>query len=61
MEIGIFFRTQHVEEEPVSDVALLDDGVDDLSADEPEADVEEVGPHLGADDDDDAIEHDQNA
>ncbi len=39
---------QHVEEEPIADVGLLDDGVDDLPAYEPEADVEEVGTHFRA-------------
>lgn len=53
--------TQHVEEEPVSDVALLDDCVDDLSPDEPEAYVEEVGAHLRTDDDDDAVDDDEEA
>ena len=53
--------TQHVEEKPVADVALLDDGVDDLSAYQPEADVEQVRPHLGADDDDDAVHDDEYA
>ena len=43
---GVHVLSEHVEEEPVSDVGLLDDGVDDLPADEPEADVEEVGAHL---------------
>ena len=53
--------TQHVEEEPVSHVALLDNGVDDLPPYEPEPDVEEVRPHLGADDDDDSVEDDEDA
>ena len=43
---------QHVEEEPVADEGLLDDGVDDLPSYQPEADVEEVRSHLGAQDDD---------
>ena len=50
---------QHVEQEPVPDVGLLDDGVDHLPPDEPEPDVEEVGPHLRAEDDDEAVEDHQ--
>ena len=50
---------EHVEEEPVAHVGLFDDCVDDLSADEPEPDVEEVGAHLGAEDDDEPVEDDQ--
>ena len=49
---GVDVLAEHVEEEPVADVGLLDDGVDDLPAYEPETDVEEVGPHLGAQHDD---------
>ena len=45
--------TEHVKEEPVSDVALLHDRVDHLSPDEPEPDVQEVCAHLRADDNDD--------
>ena len=41
---------QHVKEEPVAHLALLDDGVDDLSLDEPESNVEEVGAHPRTDD-----------
>ena len=41
---------QHVEEEPIAHLALLDDGVDDLALDEPESYVEEVGAHPGTDD-----------
>ena len=51
--------TQHVEKEPVSDIAFLDDGVDDFSPDQPEPDVQEVGAHLWTDDDDDPIDDDQ--
>ena len=57
---------QHVEEEPVAHLALLDDGVDDLSLDEPESNVEEVGAHPRTDDyhetidDDERREHAQN-
>jgi DNA-directed RNA polymerase delta subunit len=53
--------TQHVEEKPVSNVALLDNGVDHLSPDQPETDVQEVGSHFGADDDYDAVDDDQEA
>ena len=57
---------QHVKEEPVAHLALLDDGVDDLSLDEPESNVEEVGAHPRTDDyhetidDDERREHAQN-
>ena len=43
---------KHVEEEPVADEGLLDDGVDHLPSYQSEADVEEVCSHLGAQDDD---------
>ena len=52
---------QHVEKEPVADEGLLDDGVDDFPPDEPEADVEEVGAHLGAEDDDEPVEDHEGA
>ena len=47
---------EHVEEEPVAHLALLDDGVDDLSLDQPEADVEKVGAYARTQDDDGAVE-----
>ena len=50
---------EHVEQEPVADVGLLDNCVDDLAAYESEPDVEEVGAHLGAEDDDETVEDDQ--
>ena len=50
---------EHVEEEPVAHLALLDDGVDDLPLDQPEADVEKVGAHSRAQNDDGAVEHHQ--
>ena len=53
--------TEHVKEEPVSDVALLHDRVDHLSPDEPEPDVQEVCAHLRADDNDDPVDDDEEA
>ena len=53
--------TKHVEKEPVSNVALFDNGVYDLSPDEPEPDVEEIGPHLGADDNNEPVHDHQKA
>ena len=50
---------QHVEEEPVAHLGLADDRVDDLAVDEPEPDVEQVGPHPRAEDDDEPVEEDQ--
>ena len=50
---------EHVEEEPVAHLALLDDGVDHLPLDEPEADVEKVSAHSRAQDDDGAIQDHQ--
>ena len=52
---------QHVEKEPVPDVGLLDNGVDDLTTDEPEADVEEVGAHLRAQHNDESVQDHQHA
>ncbi len=51
--------SEHVEEEPVAHLALLDDGVDDLSLDEPEPDVEEVGSHSRADDYHESVDDDE--
>ena len=44
----VHILAQHVEEEPVAHEGLLDDGVDDLPADESESDVEEIGTHFRA-------------
>ena len=54
---GVHVLTQHVEQEPVTHVGLLDDGVDDFPPDESEPDVEQVGTHLGADDDDQPVQY----
>ena len=51
--------SEHVKEEPVTHLALLDYGVDDLTLDQPETDVEEVGPHPGAQNDDGTVHDDQ--
>jgi hypothetical protein len=42
---AVHVLAQHVEEEPVAHLALLDEGVDHLPLDEPEPDVEQVGTH----------------
>ena len=54
----VYVLAQHVEEEPVAHLRLLDDDVDALLLDEPEADVEQVGPHPRREDDEDAIDED---
>ena len=54
---GVHVLTQHVEQEPVAHVGLLDDGVDDFPPDESEPDVEQVGTHLWADDDDQPVQY----
>ena len=51
--------SEHVEEEPVAHFGLADDRVDDLAVDEPEPDVEQVGPHARAQDDDEPVEEDE--
>ena len=53
----VHILTQHIEEEPVTHVGLLDDGVDDFPPDESKPDVEQVGTHLGADYDDQPVEY----
>ena len=50
---------QHVEEEPVAHLGLANDRVDHLPVDEPEADVQQVGSHPRAQDDDQPVEEDQ--
>ena len=50
---------EHVEKEPVAHFGLADDGVDDFAVDEPEADVEQVGPHARRQDDDEPVEEDE--
>lgn len=51
--------TEHVKEEPVAHLGLADDRVDHFAVDEPEADVEQVGPHPRAQDDDEPVQEDQ--
>ena len=53
---GVHVLPEHVQQEPVAHLGLLDYYVDALLLDEPEADVEEVGPHPRGDDDDEAVE-----
>ena len=48
----IHILTQHVKEEPVAHLGLFDDNVNALFPDQPEPDVEQVGPHPGWKDDD---------
>ena len=50
---------EHVEEEPVAHLGLANDRVDHLPVDEPEADVQQVGSHPRAQDDDQPVEEDQ--
>ena len=53
--------TQHVKEKPVTNITFLDYCVDDLSSNESESDVEQIGSHFGTDDDDDPVDNDQEA
>lgn len=48
--------TEHVEQEPVAHLRLAHDRVDHFAVDEPEADVEQVGAHPRAQDDDEPVE-----
>lgn len=41
-------------------MTLLDNGIDNLPANESEPDEEQISPHLWTDDNDDAIENDQD-
>ena len=45
---GVYILAQHVEEEPVANEGLLDDGIDDFPPDESESDVEKIGTHFRA-------------
>ena len=49
---GVNILAEHVEQEPVADEGLLDNGVDHLPSYQSEANVEEVCAHFGAQDDD---------
>lgn len=51
--------SKHIEQEPVPDIGLLDDGIDDFSTNESEPDVEKVGTHFRADDDDKPVKNNQ--
>lgn len=52
---------KHVEQKPVSNKGFLDDSVDDFSPYQSKSDVEKVGTHFGAEDDDEPVEDDQHA
>jgi len=51
--------SQHVQQEPVPHLCLLDDDVDALLLDQPEPDVEQVGPYSGGEDDEDSVDDDE--
>lgn len=51
--------SKHVEQEPVPDIGLFDDGIDDFSTDESESDVEKIGTHFRADNDDKPVKNNQ--
>ena len=51
--------SKHIEQEPVPDIGLFDDGIDDFSTDESEPDVEKIGTHFRADNDDKPVENNQ--
>ena len=44
--------SKHIEQEPVPNIGLFDDGIYDFSTDESESDVEKIGTHFRADNDD---------
>lgn len=52
----VHILSQHVEQKPISHLTLLDDGVDDIFLDESEPNEEQIGPHLGTDDDDHSVD-----
>jgi len=56
---GVNVLAQHVEQEPISHFGLLDDNVDAFFLDEAKADVEQIGPHSGRENDEDAVNDDQ--
>ena len=56
---GVDVLAEHVEEEPVAHLTLLDDGVDHLTLDQPEPDVEQVGSHPWTQDDNSTIDNDK--
>jgi hypothetical protein len=60
LAIGMSYLSEHVEKEPVSHLALLDDGVDHFPFYQPETDVEKVRSHSRTQDDDGAIKNDQS-
>ena len=57
---AINILTQHVKEEPVAHLCLLDDGVDTLLLDKSEPDVQEVDSHPWAEDNHGPVNADQS-
>lgn len=53
---GVNVLTEHVEKKPVAHLGLADDGIDHLSIDEAEANVEQVGSHARAKNDNEPVE-----
>jgi len=58
---GIDILAKHIKKKPVSYVALFDNCVYDFPPDEPEPDVEQVRSHLGADDNNESVDDDEEA
>ena len=54
---GINILSQHVEQEPVTDLRFLDYDVDAFFADKPESDVQQVSTDSGWKDDDQSVEN----
>jgi len=54
---GVHILSEHVKQEPVSDLSLLDNLVDALFSDQPESDVQKVGTDSGRKDYDQPVEH----
>ena len=52
----VYILAKHVEQEPVADVRLFNNSIDDFTADKSEANVEEVGAHLGTEHDDEPVQ-----
>jgi len=50
---------QHVQQEKVPHLGLLDDYVDALLLDQPEPDVQKVGPYSWREDNEDSVNHNQ--
>ena len=57
---GVHILTKHVEEEPITNQGLLDNGVDDLPLDESKSYVKNIGTHFWAEYNNQSIEDNQH-